>query len=987
MKSFHILIYDLYIKGITLSLLHTIIEQYSPNNASSVWSQVYDHVQWESEYSGYLTIDRIPSEIVSMFKKYEIRNIPNSFISHKDATVSDWNMHPNANELAIISLLGSWSELSDSDKALVSQITQNKYQDFINILRDIIQIQSSPIILKNGLWNINERKLLLETLGARILDSNLDTFKSCAIKVLSESDPRLELSTSDRFSASMFGKSFKYSHQIRNGLANTLAIISNYPDILTQCTSGKPEVIATLIVRELLSNSDWIRWASLNNLLPLFAEAAPDEFLNCVEHALNQKPSPFDEIFAQKINAMFGENHLTGLLWALENLSWEERYLVQTTVILGELARRDPGCNLANRPINSLKTIFLPWYPQTIAPVEKRKIAIRTLFNEQSEIAIKVALDMLPNSHQVSSGSHKPLWRKRIPDDFGKEIITSEYWDQVSYYTELLIENINGNEQLINSLIDNLDKLPQHDFNTFLLYLSSDSIMQKPKSDKTIIWNKLINFISRHQRHSTATWSVKGNVLDRIKEVANKIQPDDPFELYLRLFTEREIDLYETSDDWGKQRQLLDKKRQKAIKEIIVFSGFDSILKLIARVDSTSNIGNALGSIDADDIYDKDIFPKFLSCDDKKIEVLCSTYIFVKFNLKGWDWVDQTVNTKWDASQIAFFFASLPFMDATWKYLAKYPKETETHYWKTVRANPYHSNSSMEYAIEKLIEHDRPYSAIECIYTNVSDKILINNTLIVKTLLAATSTKEPINNMDSYYVVELIKVLQSSSEIIVDDMVHIEIYFHHLLDRTNDASPKFLENQLATDPDFFCNMIQMLYRSKHIPENKIIITEEQKRSAGNVWQILYNWRTPPGQSIEGNFEGDYFEDWITKIWEKTSESGHLEVALSHIGQVLIYAPADSGGLWINMKVARTLNRKDAEKLRKGFRSGIVNSRGVHWVDPSGKQERDLADKWRKNAEDVETVGYHRLASELRQLADSYDKEANIVYDHYKIDEL
>ena len=50
LKSFHLLIYDLDIKGITLSLLHTLIEQY---NANALWAQIYEHVQWESENSGF----------------------------------------------------------------------------------------------------------------------------------------------------------------------------------------------------------------------------------------------------------------------------------------------------------------------------------------------------------------------------------------------------------------------------------------------------------------------------------------------------------------------------------------------------------------------------------------------------------------------------------------------------------------------------------------------------------------------------------------------------------------------------------------------------------------------------------------------------------------------------------------------------------------------------------------------------------------------
>ncbi|MFC2024221.1 hypothetical protein ACFLTJ_01385 [Chloroflexota bacterium] len=80
--------------------------------------------------------------------------------------------------------------------------------------------------------------------------------------------------------------------------------------------------------------------------------------------------------------------------------------------------------------------------------------------------------------------------------------------------------------------------------------------------------------------------------------------------------------------------------------------------------------------------------------------------------------------------------------------------------------------------------------------------------------------------------------------------------------------------------------------------------------------------------------------------------------------------------------AEALNARDAEEMRNGFNLAVFNSRGVHTVDPSGKPELELADKYRKRAEDVENAGYQRLASTLRRLADSYVNEAKrIIGEH------
>ena len=73
---------------------------------------------------------------------------------------------------------------------------------------------------------------------------------------------------------------------------------------------------------------------------------------------------------------------MTGILWGLESLAWSAEYLSRVTIILGQLAEIDPGGNWVNRPLNSLTTIYLPWFPQTMADIDKRKTAIAALFKE-----------------------------------------------------------------------------------------------------------------------------------------------------------------------------------------------------------------------------------------------------------------------------------------------------------------------------------------------------------------------------------------------------------------------------------------------------------------------------------------------------------------------------------------------------------------------------------------------------------------------------
>lgn len=138
---------------------------------------------------------------------------------------------------------------------------------------------------------------------------------------------------------------------------------------------------------------------------------------------------------------------------------------------------------------------------------------------------------------------------------------------------------------------------------------------------------------------------------------------------------------------------------------------------------------------------------------------------------------------------------------------------------------------------------------------------------------------------------------------------------------------------------------------------------------------------------DGTFSPEHFQQWLEKTREICKESGHLSVALTHVGCVLFYSPPDPDGLWIHRTIAEALNEKEADKLRAGFDQQIFNSRGVHWVDPSGQQERDFSELYRARAEDVENAGFQRLAASLRAISESYLREAEQMIRETEADKL
>jgi len=479
------------------------------------------------------------------------------------SVMPEWAERSEAAELAIALVLGSWSEKSDADRAVVENLSGKGYGEWIGKMREIALRPATPLIYRDGNWKFISRYEGWYALGPRLFDEHLERLKDVAVSVLCEKDPQFELLSEERYAASIHGKVLLHSRLLRNGLAETLALLGSHPKALTSCSVGKAEVTATLAVREILHDADWVLWASLNDLLPLLAEAAPGKFLDAVEKALQMDPCPFDEVFAQEGNGIFGANYMTGLLWALETLAWDGDHLSRVVVCLGELAVRDPGGQWANRPINSLTTIFLPWLPQTCAPIAKRVAAVRTLLNELPEIGWKLLVSLLPQYHSVSSGARRPAWRAIIPDDWRQGVTHREYWEQVSAYAELAISEAKKDISKLAEIIDHMENLPQPAHEQLLEHLRSDTVMVMPEAERLHIWNKLVDLITKHQKYAAAKWAMKPEQVDKIASVADQLAPDAPFFRHQRLFSERDFDLYDEKGNYEDQRRNLENAVRK----------------------------------------------------------------------------------------------------------------------------------------------------------------------------------------------------------------------------------------------------------------------------------------------------------------------------------------------------------------------------------------------------------------------------------------
>lgn len=901
-----------------------------------------------------------------------------------DLTIYNINNVDLATELAVAVLVGCWDEKNDGDIEVITNLIDDSYECWIKKLRIIEGMQDSPLIHERGSWSFKDRIQTFQTVSSRLFDNHLDLFQAIAISIFKTIDPQFELAPEERYAAAIYGKVLPHSRLIRKGLSEGLALVATKQELLTNCSKYKGQCCASSVVKEVFSASSWQLWASTQDIQIMLAESAPDHFIDEVERAVSHQDKPFDSLFAQEgVGGISGRNYLTGLLWAIEGLAWAPEYLSRSLVILGELDSHDPGGNWVNRPLNSIIDILLPWLPHTSADINRRIAAFKALEREYPDTAWRVLVQLLPNNTSTTSGTYIPTFRNFIPNNFNKEPSNNEYRAQIETYSQLIIELASKSSLRLINLVENIDKLSPFKFDDAIKLLYDFSKKTVSNELKLELWEKCLEVYNKHKKFSEAQWALQPEQNKKIKDVSIALKPEDPMLYSKRLFGQRSHYLFDENGDWRTQEERMAKERGQSITEIHTVNSIEGVLEFSKSVERPDVVGNSLVAENLE--IPLDTLKKLILSDIKEERSLASGYVWAKNYKEGNSWVLTSIDN-WNAQEKVEFFLLLPFKKETWDILNASFDDFSCEYWKNTVANAYHCNSTEEiyFAVDCLIKVDRPISAIDCLSQILHNDKVVNSRKVVVALLQTIKTTEDIKRFDIHSFRELVNYLQNDDTVSDDDLVKIEWAYLPIINRGTDDSlqPQVLEKKLANEPSFFCEIIRYAYRPKFQKENNEL-SESEKNIARSSHYLLDKWSKVPGIDADGKFDANSFNEWFNLIQTECEKSGHLDIAYQKIGSVLIFSPSNDEN-WILPELAGFLNRRELAQVRTGYRIAIRNSRGAHFVDPEGKPELELAQKYRTKSNEIELLGFHRFGRTLRELADEYQEEAeSIIEQHSK----
>ncbi len=951
-KVFVLLLFDMDCEeSINRSLSSSLIKISSNCDATMVWSKLVEYAGRYNQAAADINLNNIDSELKRMFSgKILIQLLPTP-IEKIDLF------------LPIITLIGSWQESNEFDQRIIQQISNMEYSIFIAKAREMRIRYPEYIQLNNGTWKVLHKQELLEQCKNMFFDDILNRLIDSLKIVLAQNSKRVMCKSGFYVSS---GNEYDNSNELRMSLVKSICLIKKKLPDLSNCSQSSVEHNINNFVYKLLNNTEWMTWGNLKDCLMELAELAPDSFLDCVEAFVRDDKREILNLFPQSNDILFNSNNcITELLWSLEVLAWSPDYLIRVICILGFIEYLPYQTSWSNTPINSIVSILLPWYPQTLANPDKRKNALNCLEIDNSEVFWIVLGKLLPGRTSCAFNNPKPRYLPLvIPEKL--KITNVEVHDMHSYLLDLAVTKVTNDTLKQVELVDQLGHMTETTLNKYLECLEVN-VKFYTEENAVTLWIKLRECIARIKpTEKMVIFKQK----DRILHLIEDLEPTDSRLKYQELYKGNFYLLREGdySDIW----EQMEKEKIEGIRQIFNEFGIQEAEHLGNTVGNSDDVAYKLGC----SLSISEMSSIIQECSDNKVSVqFVASCISSFINYKGTTALLETSLINVNPELALKILIKIPYRKDILEVISKL-FDNDSLYWKKVRMpigmqEENVDKSEMRLIVNKLMSCKRYVTAINVIGRSNLESKLEDKTLYK--LLKFGGTKKSFGNetIDSYAINCIFEYLHSRENIDITACSEIEFIYLPILIDNSGAKPRALYTRLSQDSEYFCNMIELYFKKNSEKDHSFKLNKELSKRR---YEVLGNFKVVPGTDWYGKFDGEKFKDWMNEVKRWSLENDRYKVTMHTVGSGLSYGLLNEEGL-PDIVIMAELNMPNSSELREGYQMGIVNQRGVYFVDPDGTPETQMANDYLRRADAAENKGYSRFAKVLREISDQYFKEA------------
>ncbi|WP_246174988.1 XRE family transcriptional regulator [Bradyrhizobium paxllaeri] len=894
-----------------------------------------------------------------------------------------WAQEAPPQALLAALLAGGWDEDAESDRARLAELADQPYEAVIRALVPYVGKFDSPLQKIGSTWRIASPQDAWFLLARHLTRIDIQRFEASAHAVLGSADPRFEMDPNERWMADVRGVRRSYSGMMRHGIGQVLILLALWGKEVSTVPDAPGR--ANNIVAKLLAHATQQRWWSLSRDFQLLAEASPTAFLSAIEDSLELHDPPIRALFGTDGEGVFGAEHLSDLLWALESLAWSPHLMPRVTHVLARLDAIDnPPGRYMNRPANSLREIHLLWIPQTYAPLDLRLQALDLIRKKESGSAWKLMLGVLPQGHDTSTPSPMPRWRDFTVDEV--EIVTRGLMVRgATAITERLLTDVGTDSTRWSALLDRFADLVPDTKRALEALDAAESKITK-KADRAAVWTSLRRVLHHHRQFPDAEWSLPGEVLDRLDAIYARFAPSDPLERVAWLFEQSVALPRPSAEGWKAERRDVDVARQEAAQVLFAEGGVATVLALARLVDAAGYIGKALYESGLSESDLEQLLEAAIRSDNSRERDVAHGLIAYIFQDRKEPWaaalIARAKEQTWGDTALLTILRALPVEPWTWNQATEAGAEIEESYWRRTPVFWMSEDVNVEFAIRKLISVGRARHALSL--AGRDSKVDLPSNLLLEVLHEAA--RQPFENtgdmneatMFQHYVAEILQNLDERGDVDSNALIRIEWDYLPILARSRRPA-KVLMKALSEQPSFFIEILSVVFKATEEsgvvdaePENP----ERARAVASHAYRLLEQWDRLPGTRDDGTIDSTALESWIKEARSLAKAAGREDIADSRIGNVLAASKNGADGNWPAEAVRDVIDLFRSKPMINGFVAGKSNRRGVTTRSPrdGGDLERKEAAKYRNWSKAI-SFDHPHTAKALDTLADSYEAQA------------
>lgn len=951
-KCFLLAIFDLdYEESINRTLAQTLIRCKATQDARLIWSYLTDLCATYNQQAAVLTRQDLPGELLEWFGWQQAEEAPQCLPA---GVVSEdvW---------AALLLVGTWDENKPADIRAVEQIAEKPYGEIQRQCRALLNSGADSLLLRNGIWRVKSRRQGMAAWSQYFFDGTVKNAFGVADGFLREINRQISEHGGYSLVIPENGR-FTNSEGLRNRLLEGLCILAN--ETSPHCTQGLIARNAQELVYRAMEGQTWEGLSSLHDLHRILAELSPKAYLDGLETLILQSPEEVLRLFPTKRNnAVLDRNEISNILFALEQLAWDERYLVSCIRCLGELERLPyEKTNWANTPINSIVEILNPLLPQTLASVEKQEHAVQGLRRENRELYWKVLLQLLPRGSMgaIRCTVHPKYLNIHIPEN--TTISGETFHALVKCYFQHAVSLAAGDPTKLAELLQRTSHVPEEDV-ILLLQQIQDAGSHWGDEEACALWMELCDQKYRAILHNEK--KIPDTVLfQTLCATIEAVRPKSILYRHRRLFLSHMHPLM--LEDRGLEK--LDRQKQQAVQEIYQAMDITAVIQFGKAVDALAEVGRRLGQCISAAEFLK-LLPAYRAGEESEFySNLVSAFLYQH----GIDVLRELDLTSEKPEFLAQLLCHAPFNQALLDVLPVYLPGQEALFWQQVKVPPCYQKDcgyDLEIVLRTLLHSHRASAAIDVVgfriaHLNLPDPLLYD-------ILLQASTEEEAGKVRPYNALEILKHLQGSDTPDFATLSKIEFLYLPWMPEGATAEPKAIQYRLSNEPAYFCELMELAYKRHHDETPASVLPQAL---SDRLFQLLYPYKVVPGTDWNDVFHPDRFTAWLAEVTAWARENDRYEVTMQTVGNGLSYAAFDGADV-LEPAIMEALNDPMQSQMRSGYRLGIHNQRGVHYVDPEGKEEKALAEAFHRRASAVEALGYTRFSEELQRIAEYYLAEA------------